>query len=157
MSHPNFYYGPIIILCQLDLFFTMKCKNDPALDCLIGNIWASACPMEAFSGFYESHKPPPSGDARVIVPPHRDGHQNGQQRGYILHRHFVDCRPGGHRGDMERVVARWQRPVASDVALDMMHWVMPRALLQRLRMTIEMACNGGTIACCRRYYAWHYS
>ena len=41
--------------------------------------------MVAFSGFYESHKPPPLGDARGIVPPHRDGHQNGQQSGYMLH------------------------------------------------------------------------
>ena len=100
--------------------------------------------MVAFSGFYESHDPPLLGDACCILPLHRSGHRNGLQSAYILHRHFVDCRPGGHRGDMERVVARWQRPVASDVALDMMHRVMPRALLQRLRMTIEMACDGGT-------------
>ncbi len=31
--------------------------------------------MAAFSGFYESHEPPPSGDAYSIVPAHRDGHQ----------------------------------------------------------------------------------
>ncbi len=37
--------------------------------------------MVAFSGFYESHEPPPSGDARGIAPLHRDGHQNDQQRG----------------------------------------------------------------------------
>jgi len=30
--------------------------------------------MAAFSGFYESHKPPPSGDARGIVLLHRHGH-----------------------------------------------------------------------------------
>jgi hypothetical protein len=29
--------------------------------------------MAAFSGFYESHKPLPLGDARGIIPPHRDG------------------------------------------------------------------------------------
>ena len=40
--------------------------------------------MVAFSGFYESHEPPPSGDARGIAPPHRDGHQNGQQSGYMF-------------------------------------------------------------------------
>ena len=39
--------------------------------------------MMAFGGFYESHKPPPSGDARGIVPPHHDGYQNAQQSGYI--------------------------------------------------------------------------
>jgi len=45
--------------------------------------------MVAFSGFCESHKPPPSGDALVIVPSHRHGHQNGQQSGYMLHCHNV--------------------------------------------------------------------
>jgi hypothetical protein len=54
--------------------------------------------MAAFSGFYGSHEPPPPGDARGIVQPHRDGHQNGQQCGYILHCCFVDCRPGGRQG-----------------------------------------------------------
>ena len=62
----------------------------------------------------------------VIVPPHHDGHQNGQKSGYMLHHHCVDCRPGGRLGDMERVIARWRRPVASDVTLDMLHQVMPR-------------------------------
>jgi hypothetical protein len=51
--------------------------------------------MVAFSGFYESHEPPPSGDAHGIVPPHRDGHQNGQQSGYMLHYCCVDLRPCG--------------------------------------------------------------
>ena len=110
-------------------------------------IEVSARPMAAFSGFYESHEPPPSGNMRGIVPPHRNGHRNGQQSWYILHRRFVDCRPGGHRGDTEQVVARWQRPVASYVALDiMLHQAMPHASLQRFRMTIEMACSGGTFA-----------
>jgi hypothetical protein len=59
----------------------MRCPKQPALACLIGNIGASAHPMVAFSGFYESHEPPPSGDARGIVLPHRHGHRNGQQRG----------------------------------------------------------------------------
>ena len=40
----------------------------------IGNIGASAHPMAVFSGFYESHASPPSGDAPGIVPLHRDGH-----------------------------------------------------------------------------------
>jgi hypothetical protein len=47
--------------------------------------------MAAFSGFYESHEPPPSDDAWGVVPPHCNGHQDGQQRGYILHGRFVDC------------------------------------------------------------------
>ena len=33
-------------------------------------IGASARPMAALIGFYESHEPPPSGDARGLVPPH---------------------------------------------------------------------------------------
>ena len=46
---------------------------------------------------------------------------------------------GGRRGNTERVVARWQRPVASGVALDMLHRVMPHVLLQRHRMAIKWA------------------
>ncbi len=131
----------------------MKCKIQPALACLIGNIGASASPMAPFSGFYESHDPPPSGDARSIVYPHCDDHQSRQQRGYILHHCFVVCCHGGRWGNAEQAVTRWQRPVASNVALDMLHWSMPCALLQRLRMAIEMACKGGTFDCCRRYFA----
>ncbi len=102
--------------------------------------------MAAFSGFYESHKPPPSGGVRGIVPLHHDGHRNGQQRGYILLLPFVDCCHGGRQGNTEQVIARWQRPVASGGALDMPHWDIPRAPLQRLCMTIKMACDGGTFA-----------
>jgi len=40
--------------------------------------------MVAFSGFCESHKPSPLGDALGIIPPHHHGHQNGQQSGYML-------------------------------------------------------------------------
>jgi len=74
-------------------------------------IRASACPVAAFSGFYGSHEPPPSGNARGIVPAHCNGHQNGQQSGHIC------CRPGGRWGDTEPVVAWWRRPVASGHAL----------------------------------------
>ena len=56
--------------------------------------------MAAFSDFYESHEPPPSGDACSIVPAHRNGHQNGQQSGHMLHLCFVCC----PRGDTEQVV-----------------------------------------------------
>ena len=77
--------------------------------------------MVAFSGFYDSHKPPPAGDARGIVPPHRDGHQNGQQSGYMFHYLCVNCHPGGRLGDTEQVVARWRHPVASSEALVMLH------------------------------------
>jgi hypothetical protein len=77
----------------------MKLKKLPALACPIDAIGVSACLMAAFSGFCESHKPTPSGDARGIVPPHRDSHQNGLQSGYIFYLHFVCCCPGGRWGD----------------------------------------------------------
>ena len=63
----------------------MKCPNLPELVCPFYNIGASAHPMVAFSGFYESHEPPPLVDLHGIVPLHRDGHQNGQQSGYMFH------------------------------------------------------------------------
>jgi hypothetical protein len=102
--------------------------------------------MAAFSGFYESHEPPPLGDAHGIIPLHRDGYQNGHQSEYILHRCFVCCRPGGRQGDTERVVARWGRPVASGIALDMLHRVMPHVLLQSVTMAIKMVHSGGAFA-----------
>jgi len=33
--------------------------------------------------------------------------------------------------------------VASEVALDMLHWAMPHVSLQRLHMVIKMACDEG--------------
>ena len=108
--------------------------------------------MAAFSGFYESHEPPPSGDARGIVPAHRDGHRNSQQSGFILHRRTVCCRPGGRRGNTERVVARWRRTRASDKALVMLHWVMRSVFHRRTTMAIEMAHDGGTFVRRRRLF-----
>ena len=99
--------------------------------------------MALFSGFYESPGPPPSGKMRGIVPLHRDDHQNGHQSGYIIHRCFVCCHPGGRRGDTEQEVARWRCPMASGVSLDMLHRAMPHVSLQRLTMAIKMARNGG--------------
>jgi hypothetical protein len=63
--------------------------------------------------------------------------------GPFFHPCIVCCCPGGCWGDREQVVAQWQHPVASGVALDMPHWVMPSVSLQRARMVIKMACNGG--------------
>jgi len=99
--------------------------------------------MVAFSGFYESHKPPPSGDARGIVLAHRDGHRNSQQSGFILHRRTVCCRPGGRRDNTERVVARWRHLVASIKALDLINRAMRSVSHRRTTMAIKMAHNGG--------------
>jgi hypothetical protein len=62
---------------------------------------------------------------------------------------FVDCClfaccPGGRWGNTEQVVTQWWLPGASSVALDLLHRAMPHSLLQRIRMAIERACNGGT-------------
>jgi hypothetical protein len=57
---------------------------------------------------------------------------------------FVCCCPGGRWGDTEQVVARWRHPVASGVALDMLHWVMHFVLHWRTAMAIKTAKNGGT-------------
>jgi len=130
----------------------MKSKKQPALACPFDNIGASARRMVAFSGFYESHEPPPLGDVRGIVPLHRDGHRNGHQSGYMLHCCFVCCHPGGCQGDTERVVARWWHPVASSVALDMLHWEMMHVLLQCLHIAIEMSSDGGAFVRRRRLF-----
>ncbi len=62
---------------------------------------------------------------------------------------FVDCClfaccPGGCWGITEQVVAQCPRPVASVVALDMLHQAMPSVLLRRTAVAIKMACNRGT-------------
>ena len=117
----------------------MKLKKQLALACPFDNIRASAHPMVAFSGFYESHEPPPLGDVSGIVPPHRHGHQNDQQRGGHFAHRCVDCCSGGRRGDMERVVARWQSLVAFMKALDHLHQAMRSVSHRRTAMSIEMA------------------
>ncbi len=61
---------------------------------------------------------------------------------------FVDCCllaccPGGHWGNTEQVVAWCWHPVASGVARDMPHWVMPSVLLRRITVAIKMAGGWG--------------
>ncbi len=57
---------------------------------------------------------------------------------FFCHR-FVCCCPGGRWGDTEQVVARWRRPVASGVTLDMPHQAMPSVLFWRTAVAIETA------------------
>jgi hypothetical protein len=45
---------------------------------------------------------------------------------------------------MGQILAQWWRPVASKVALDMLHQGMCLALHRRIVITIEMARKGGT-------------
>ena len=58
--------------------------------------------------------------------------------GHFAHR-YVDCRPGGRRGNTERVVARWQSLVAFMKALDHLHQAMCSVSHRRTAMAIKMA------------------
>ncbi len=67
---------------------------------------------------------------------------------------FVDCClfaccSGGRWGDTEQVVTQYWRPVASGVALDMLHWVMPSVLLRRTTVAIKTAGGQGAFVCHR--------
>jgi hypothetical protein len=65
---------------------------------------------------------------------------------------FVDCHPGSRRGNTEQVDARWRLLGAYSVALDLLHRAMPGALVQRVRMAIEMACDRDTFVCHCLFY-----
>ncbi len=60
---------------------------------------------------------------------------------------LFDCCPGGRWGDMKQVVAWCRHPVASRVALDMLHWAMHFVLHRRTAIAIKTANNGGTCWC----------
>jgi hypothetical protein len=70
----------------------------------------------------------------------------------FIHRCVVECRPGVRGSNTEQVNVQWQRPVASNMALDILHWAMSHDLLQCLLMAIEMACDGGAFDCHRRLF-----
>ncbi len=62
---------------------------------------------------------------------------------------FVDCClfaccPGDCWGNTEQVVTQWRHPVASGVALGMLHWAMCFVSHQRTTMAIDLANVGGT-------------
>ncbi len=59
---------------------------------------------------------------------------------------LFSCCPGGGWGNTEQVVAWCRRPVASRVALDMLHWVMP-VLLQHTAVAIKTAGGQGAFVC----------
>ncbi len=67
--------------------------------------------------------------------------------GTFFCRCFVCCCPGCHWGDTEWVVARWQCPVASGVALDMPHQEMPSVLLWRTAVAFKTASGWGAFVC----------
>jgi hypothetical protein len=87
--------------------------------------------------------------------------------GAFFHPCFVCCRPNGRQGNTKRVVAQWQHPVASRVALDMPHWAMLSILLQHACMAIKnsprwrcicflpskVARDGGAFVFCHRLFS----
>ena len=86
----HWYVIPLVNFLAIQLYHAisgtwllLKDSEIAALRCPFYKIRMSAHPMAVFSGFYESHGLTPSGDARSIVPAHRNGHQNGQQSGHI--------------------------------------------------------------------------
>ena len=48
---------------------------------------------------------------------------------------------GSCRCNTAQALTRWQHPVASSEAQDVLHWVMHPALHHRIRMTIKTARN----------------
>jgi hypothetical protein len=52
---------------------------------------------------------------------------------------FVDH--GGRRGNTGQALARWQHPVASSEALDVLHWAMHPGLHRPIPMVIEVASD----------------
>jgi hypothetical protein len=64
---------------------------------------------------------------------------------------FVCCCPGGRRGNTEQVVAQWRCPVASGVALDMLHWEMHFVLHWQTTMAIKMNGRQGTFDCRQQF------
>ncbi len=88
----------------------------------------------------------PLGNVRGNVPAHRHGHQFGHFFESFVECCLFFCCPGSRWGNTELVFARCQRPGASSVALDFLKRAMPRALLQRVRMAIKMARDGGVLS-----------
>ncbi len=64
--------------------------------------------------------------------------------GVFFNCYLFACCPGGRWGNTEQVVARCQRPAASGVALDMLHWAMRFVLHQQTAMAIKTANERGT-------------
>jgi len=52
---------------------------------------------------------------------------------------FVDH--GGRRGNTAQALARWQHPVASSEALDVIHWAMRPTSYRCIAMAIEIVVN----------------
>jgi hypothetical protein len=71
--------------------------------------------------------------------------------GAFFHRCFVCCCPGGCQ-DMEQVVAQWRQPVASNVALDMLHQAIHFVSHRRTAMATKMASGEGGLFLSLNFY-----
>jgi hypothetical protein len=56
----------------------------------------------------------------------------------------INDHDGIRRGNTGRIIARWQHPVASRVALDLPYWKICSALYHLIHMAIEMARKAGS-------------
>ncbi len=65
--------------------------------------------------------------------------------GVFFHPCFVCCCPGGCWGNTEQAVARWQRPEAFGIALNMLHWATCFVLHQHTVMAIKIAGRLGAL------------
>ena len=63
--------------------------------------------------------------------------------------------PGGRQGNTVRIVARWQRPVASNVAQDVLHRAMCSILQRWIAKAIKTAREGGAFVCHRQFVVVH--
>ena len=106
--------------------------------------------MVAFSGFYESHELPPSGNARDSTAASRWPLKRPTKRVHfcIVVVLIVALAAGGAIGDTEQAVAGWRHSVASGEALVMLHRAMRSVSHRCTAMAIKMAHGGGT--CVRR-------
>ena len=60
--------------------------------------------------------------------------------------------PGGRR---VRIVAQWWRPVASNVAQDVLHWAMSSVLQRWIANAIKMASKRSAFVCHRQFVVVH--
>jgi hypothetical protein len=98
------------------------------------------------------------GNAGGIVPAHCRGHQHGQLLGQFVDCCLFACCPGGCWGKTEQVVAQCRHPVASGVALDMLHHAMLSVSLRRTAVAIKMAGGRGAFIChCQFSHQYYHS
>ncbi len=95
-------------------------------------------PEASTSGFLDSPGPPLSVDVLGYRPAHQQGQQNGRQVWYFFTVFLWHSNPLSVRGNTARILARWQRPVASREALNTLYRDILAVSCQRMNLSIEM-------------------